>query len=335
MCDPEKPWTDHYQIGKHYVFDISEQEQKELVFELGYPPGSRNDLSICLNRMWGDIVYRSTREIDEQLRKLDLKERSQTIQLEMLKDELRALPDVPLRPVTSENGLQHSLRGQIREVGYSITNAIPMSRARLLTERERLSHFPGGAITNRIEPLRLTWDGPIRELERVRLPNLSYRGKTFTAILSDLEKRSIVELKKINPDREDDWYDHPLINKCTWTVTGNYPSDIEWIRPHDLILPGGSLLDALQAVGNLPYVTMKVATAPQLTFSYTISDDDSQLDWSHSLYEKPFPDAELKNVTLEEVTKCVYDSFPNGYKCLDFGIDSAEVSSFTGKPSAR
>ncbi|MBR4172047.1 MAG: hypothetical protein IKR48_10385 [Kiritimatiellae bacterium] len=316
MCKPYAPWPEQFQIGKHYSFCMllaydSEQDRNKGTFDLGYPPGG-----LCLNRGDGHLVYRNTQEIDKRLAELDKKYCFETNQLEKFRAELSTLPDSP-----KESRKRRQLRGSIHRIEEWVKVHEPQFRSELLAERERLSHFPGGAITNRVEPLRHLWNSKVRDLDAIRLPKLSYQGKTLDEILSDLDKRYVAEQKKKNPDYD---YDAPLKSLCTITIAGNYPKNsIGWKRLHNLTISAGTLLDALQVLGKLPHVDSQVKTTKfgnELEFIYTVTDEGTQFDWSKSIYNQPLPDIELKNVTLNVVAKDLYDSIIVSSKSVCFKI---------------
>ena len=302
MCEPLAPWPEQYKIGSHYLFPWRGDLKSEM-FELGYPMGQHGGYT-CLNRLVGFTFPLSVHDVDAILAEMEKRRASNIRRLEQLKTELAALPAEP----RDQDGRRERLKivRPIRQIEYA-TNSFVAARERYWAERDRLSRFPGGAISNRVEPLRYQWNGEIRKLDKIAVPGLGYSGMTLSEILEYLNQRF-----NPNQDRETLFYNEILFE-------GNYPSDVTWIRPYTVTVPAGSLLDALLFLGGLEHVRLDVKLEPtggHASFIYFVTDDPAMFDWSDSEYARILPDVEEKEMTLEDAAHWVSDAHEWGrYQC--------------------
>ena len=283
MCEPLKPWPEQYAIGSHYYIYRINSDFESRLFELGHPHWEIDDR---LDRMvWP--VSRNVQEADIRLADLERKHLWATNRLEQLEGELARLPKEPQDE--REKKKREAITYGIGEATLSI-NEYADTKEDLLAERDWLSRFPGGAITNRVEPLRLRWNGYLRKLAETPVPQLGYRGTTLEEILEYLEKRFGKHY-------------------CRVRIEGNYPNDVKWVRKHDLTVPAGSLLDVLVYLGGLDHVRLDLKGVDHYDSIYFfVSGDEAMIDWSTSVFMEQMPDTVLEDVTFREVSRLVINS---------------------------
>ncbi len=311
MCDPGGTIPELYKIGSHYSFHTDFFELSEgSIFELGSP-----DRDTFLNNNQGFIIYRNVHEVDDALADYERRRVAATNRLEQLKVELATFPEVP--DDRDEKKKQRQVRYEIRETENRIKRFASI-REEMLKERGRLSGFPGGAITNRVEPLRHQWNETARPLTRINLPELSFKGTTLEEILLYLNRRIPVD-ETIGP-----------MGNCRVSFNGFILDGGAWDRPFDVTLPAGTLLDAFLYLGNLDpeHLRLNVDTERgRCEFDYAVTDDPSRIDWSGRPFSAPvkhsgMEDVILEKVTLEEVSQKIRDLLGGRFEVK--GLDASK-----------